>query len=129
MWFIVEERRLAYDPAPPATRRADGGCGPPSAALLVNDGPHRLLVAPRMSARKRSQRNATNLRRTTLVKATHALPLLLARSRTHPANPFRDGASTSLQPSAAAERRRRRRSDAMDADAAGTGTDRRGCGP
>jgi heat-inducible transcriptional repressor len=61
-------RRIADDPALPATRRADGGCGPTSAALLVNDVPHRLLVAPGISARKRSQRNATYLRRTTLTR-------------------------------------------------------------
>jgi hypothetical protein len=66
MWFIVEERRLECDPAPPATRRADGGCEPISAARLVNDVPHRLLVVPQSSARKRSQHNGPNLRRTTL---------------------------------------------------------------
>src|SRR5687768_5022462 len=74
MWFIVEERRLADDPAPPATRRADGGCGPICAALLVNDVPHRLLVAPRISARKRGQRNAIYLRRTTLQRLSRNGP-------------------------------------------------------
>jgi hypothetical protein len=73
MWFIGEERRPESDPAPPATRWADGACGPTSAALLVNDVPHRLLVAPRISVRKCSQRNATNLRLTTLGEAIENL--------------------------------------------------------
>src|SRR6266849_9040178 len=52
--------------APPATRRADGGCGSIPPPRVVNDVPHRLLLAAVVSTHKRGQRHVPNLCRGSL---------------------------------------------------------------